>query len=113
MLSCVGAPFTTRLKKDEGLILPGGIAVLNNFICEACTVRAVCERELGRTPEDQTLLMLLRMRIIDLACHWSTGTYKQYKIKFNVIRAFEQTHKLSMLLKPTERDCPPTSAAIP
>ena len=108
----VGAPFTTRLKKDEGLILPEGIAVLNNFICEACTVRAVCKRELGRTPEDQTLLMLERMRIIDLACHWSTGTYKQYKTKFNVIRAFEQTHKLSML-KPTEQDCPPTSAAIP
>jgi hypothetical protein len=108
----VGAPFTTRLKNDEGLILPDGISVLNNFICKACTVRAVCERQIERTPHDQALLMLERTHIIDLACHWSTGTYKQYKTKFNVIRAFEKVHNLSVLL-PTSSESPPTNAAIP
>jgi hypothetical protein len=108
----VGAPFTTRLKKDEGLILPAGVAEMKNFICEACTVRSVCHRELEDTKEDETLLRLERMRIIDLASHWSNGTYKQYKTKYKVIRKFELDYRVS-ILTPRDMAQPPNDAAIP
>jgi hypothetical protein len=48
-------------------MLPDGVAQLDNFICEVCTVRAVCEREIEPTGADRSLLMLERMRIVDLA----------------------------------------------
>ena len=35
----VGEPFTTRLRDDAGLVLPG-LSDFPGFICEACTVRA-------------------------------------------------------------------------
>lgn len=41
----VGHPFTTRRAKDAGLCLPDK-GVWDPFICEACTVRAMCNREL-------------------------------------------------------------------
>jgi hypothetical protein len=108
----VGAPFTTRLKKDEGMILPASVAEMKNSICEACTVRSVCHRELEDTKEDETLLRLERMRIIDLASYWSNGTYQQYKTKYKVIRKFELYYQLS-IWTPRDMDQLPNDADIP
>jgi hypothetical protein len=44
------------------------------FICEACTVRAVLGRELTWTSGDMQLLMLERMRLIDMAHAWASLT---------------------------------------
>ena len=45
------------------------------FICEACTVRAILERELHR-PSVGWILRFERMRLIDIAHHWAVGTQR-------------------------------------
>ena len=75
----MGPPFQTRRRHQAGLIFPD-VAEWPNFTCEACTVRAVLNRELF-VRGDQRLLRLERMRLIDIASHWAPSTLKQYKYK--------------------------------
>jgi hypothetical protein len=43
---CVGFPFKTRLPADGGITGPSRIRKWPHFICEACTVRSMVDREL-------------------------------------------------------------------
>ena len=96
-VSCfrVGPPFSTRLRRGGGLAFPN-IQYWGTFICELCTVRAVIGRELNR-PSDFDLLGLERMRIIDMANAWASGTHHQYQSKLKAIRAFELKHAFPIL----------------
>lgn len=107
----VGEPFRTRLAKDKGLSFPS-IEIVPNFICEACTVRAVLGRELRNTPEDRALLMLERMRMIDQACAWDPKTLVGYQSHLRRIKRFETKYKVASLV-PTILERPPTTPAIP
>jgi len=60
----IGAPFTTRLEQDRGLICPSLAVIWKGFICESCRVRSIYRRELQRTPEDVAALMLERATLI-------------------------------------------------
>ena len=82
-----------------------------NFICEACTVRTALDRELLCQPTDIALLMLERMRLIDVVHAWSKGTHKQYQVRLNQLRKFEGTFGIQVL-KETHLDAPPSSTAI-
>jgi len=74
----VGEPFNTRLGAQKGLSFPP-VEITPNFICEACTVRAMLGRELIKGSRDTALLMLERMRIIDQACSWDVKTLLGYQ----------------------------------
>ena len=105
----VGEPFTSRRKGGEGLHLPPS-AVWPNFICEACTVRQFVGREL--VPSDTQLLMLQRMRLLDIISYWAKGTHATYSGKIRVIQEFERRFKVE-ILKPTFLEHPPLDRAIP
>ena len=83
----VGLPFTTRLRQQQGLAFPS-VDEWPNFVCEACTVRAVLQRELQDSGPDLALLMLERMRLIDMANHWSLGTHREYQPLLRQLRRF-------------------------
>jgi hypothetical protein len=112
-LPCVrlGAPFYTRLKSHGGLTLPP-FENLRHFICEACTVPAQLKQELRWDGQDYSLLALERARLIDMAHHWSTGTYKRYQGHLRFVRKFEEKHGVTVLEAPTFTK-PPTDASIP
>jgi hypothetical protein len=105
----VGAPFTTRRKADAGLSFPT-VSEWPNFICEACTVRAVLDREL-RGVNDWKLLCFERMRLIDMAHSWAVGTHAQYQHKLQALRKFERHFGVS-LLRPTPIVAPPKGPEI-
>jgi hypothetical protein len=107
----VGVPFTTRLRKDKGLIAPT-IAYFPHFICECCTVRAQLGRELCYHAKDLSLLMLERMRLIDLLHSWAPSTLNVYNQKLRVLSRFGHQHSLALFC-PTPLTAPPFSAAIP
>jgi hypothetical protein len=108
----MGAPFTTRLDNDKGLLCPDAFALYRGFICENCRVRPVLGWELQRTPVDTALLMLERATLIDTFNHWSEGTIKVYKSKLNVIQDFERDFPIHVLPRPTFT-APPLSASRP
>jgi hypothetical protein len=62
----VGVPFKTRLTRAGGLTIPPGMHKWPHFICEACTVRSLLARELSWSAPDTAVLMLERMRILDM-----------------------------------------------
>lgn len=108
----VGEPFRTRLAKEKGLSFPK-VPIIPNFVCEACTVRAVLKRELMRSKEDQALvLMLERMCMIDMACAWDPKTLTSYQAHLRRIRRFEVQYGVSALV-PTPLTRPPVTPAIP
>jgi hypothetical protein len=109
---CAGLPFTTRLRKHSGLKFPAQIRDWPHFICEACTVRSVTGRELVPTYKDKALLMLERMRMIDLVSHWADGTHQSYQGKIRVLREFESTFQIPMLTT-TPMIYPPNGLSIP
>jgi len=111
-LGCIvaGDPFRTRLPKDKGLSFPK-VSIMPNFICEACTVRAMLGRELVRDPKDTALLMLERMRMIDQACAWDPKTLSGYQSQLRRIRQFEADYGI-VGLTTTKLGKPPTSPAI-
>jgi hypothetical protein len=90
---------------------PKDYANWKHFICEACTVRAVVQRELTWRATDFVLLMLERARIIDSANHWAVGTLKTYQSKFNVIGDFEKAFGVPVL-PPTMAEAPPNGPDI-
>ena len=106
----VGPPFTSRLARSEGLYLPP-MPEFPNFICEACTVRTAIGRELRAYAPDIALMMLERMRIIDVVHAWSQGTHKQYQMRLRQLRRFEGTFGVS-ILQETPLIAPPSSTAI-
>jgi hypothetical protein len=72
----VGPPFLTRLQARKGLFCPRDLARQRHFVCEACTVRAVRKEELGFFAWDFALLMLERMRMVDISNKWAASTLK-------------------------------------
>lgn len=107
----MGLPFTTRLAKSAGLYCPKDCANWVHFICEACTVRAVTQREIAPTALDAVYLMLERARLIDTANHWARGTLATYQSKYRIITDFERDLKLPVL-QATKLTVPPHGPAI-
>jgi hypothetical protein len=106
-------PFLSRLSAEKGLSLPKGFEeMVPTFICECCTVRAVLQRELNHHHKDTILMMLERMRIIDMAHNWAPGTINTYKGKLNMIKRFENTFGCQILRQPTLVR-PPSNESIP
>lgn len=105
-----GDPFTSRRNHSEGLHFPK-FRYWPIFICEACTVRAVADRELVRRADD-VLLCLERMRILDLAHNWAKGTHAQYQSRLHYIRHFERSFDIHILQRPLVAK-PPCGPEIP
>ena len=106
----VGYPFFTRRTNQGGLSFPK-VSVWPNFICEACTVRAVLKRELHNR-NDTYLMCLERMRMLDMAHRWSAATHRQYQLKLRYLQAFGNRYG-AHILQPTQLECPPSDASIP
>ena len=88
------------------------IAATPGFVCEACTVRTITQRELYKGARDATLLALERMRLIDSAYKWAPSTWVQYKSHLRRLLAFQRTFHVPVLT-PLQLSCPPSSPAIP
>jgi hypothetical protein len=105
-----GLSFQSRLPKGGGLRLPTTIKEWPHFICEACTVRAVKEQELSWGADDTALVMLERMRLINMAHNWVVGTHKSYQSKLRILRDFEKSFQVPILqpksLESTHQDLP-------
>lgn len=106
-----GEPFRTRFSDSTGLILPHQVPVAH-FICEACQVRVELNRELQRTPRDLCLLMLERMRMIDVLNYWQHSTLKAYGPHLRFLTRFGQQFGAHPL-RPTPLVRPPVTPAIP
>jgi hypothetical protein len=106
----VGIPFMSRRQNQAGLCFPT-IKCWGHFICEACTVRAVLDREL-HGESDWRLLCFERMRVLDLVHYWSVGTHKQYQTKLSAIRQFEDQYEVRILRR-SKLVAPPTGPTIP
>ena len=87
-------------------------SIIPNYICEACQVRAIIQREIQRTPQDIQLLMLERMRQLDILHSWAEGTMKVYASKIRRIQRFEDSFRVPVLRR-TVLNSPPNDAAIP
>ena len=103
----VGAPFTTRLPNGRGLSYPRKVPI-PHFICECCQVRGLLQRELLRTGRDTTLLMLERMRMIDVVGNWKYSTLAQYAPALRNLQTFERWSGIPTLT-PTRLERPPVS----
>lgn len=107
----VGPPFYSRRKDGSGLVFPK-VRTWPNFICEACTVRAMVDRELTG-PSDWKLLCFERMRILDMVHYWAMGTHSKYQGKLNAIAQFEHDFDLDRrILRPSPLLRPPTGSDI-
>jgi hypothetical protein len=105
-----GVPFTSRRRNSGSLVLPD-ISVWPTFVCKACTVRAVLNRELTG-PEDWKLLCFERKHLLDMAHSWAEGTHKLYQGKIHFLQWFGQRFGLQVLMKhPITK--PPISNEIP
>ena len=72
---------------NRGLVFPK-VSVWPSFVCEACTVRAVVNREL-HSREDYALMALERMRLIDVAHYWAPATHSKYQDKLRFLKKFQ------------------------
>jgi hypothetical protein len=90
-----GSPFTSRHRYQAGLAFPA-IHDWANFICKACTVRGILQRNLTG-PDDWQLLALERMRLIDMAHYWAVNTHKTYGTKLQILRNFGTTYGFTVL----------------
>ena len=106
----IGDPFRTRRRHQAGLSFPS-IKIWPNFICEACTVRAVLDRELTGE-HDKVLLCLERVRLLDLAHSWSPGTHRTYQHKLQLAARFDETFGTT-ILRPSPLPHPPRGPEIP
>jgi hypothetical protein len=103
-----GPPFRTRLPNGKGLCFPHNVPI-PHFICECCQVRALLNRELDSTYRDVALLILGRMRMIDVISNWRTTTLGQYAPALRSLQAFEKWSGVPTLV-PTVLTRPPTGA---
>jgi hypothetical protein len=104
--------FKTRLVRDTlGLQYP---AAMTRFplICEACTVRAVLGRELTWTFGDMQLLMLERMRLVDMAHTWASSTLQGTARYLGRLSNLGQKYGIELSPKAPITQ-PPRSAVIP
>ena len=105
-----GVPFTSRRRNSGGLVFPK-ISTWPVFVCEACTVRAVVDRELTGA-DDWKLLCFERMRLLDMAHSWAEGTHSMYQSKIRFLHRFEHAFGVPILSRaPLAK--PPVSAEIP
>jgi hypothetical protein len=74
--------------------------------------RTVVDRELGALG-DKELLLLERMRIIDIAHSWSPGNDVQYQSKLGYLRLFERRHPGLHILSALAPSWPPSGPVIP
>ena len=111
--TCVqaGAPFRTRLPNHKGLVYPHGRHSTAHFICEVCQVRAMLNRELRPTSVDVALLMLERMRMIDVGHSWATGTLAKYGNSLARLQRFSDWSGVPTLV-PTVLLRPPVSPGV-
>jgi hypothetical protein len=81
------------------------------FICESCTLRAILRRELTWTPGDIQLLMLERMRLIDIAHAWASSTLHGTARHLGRISNFRQKYGIDLF--PSDQITqPPRSASF-
>ena len=76
-----------------------------------CVVRAIVDRELHRV-DDWKLLAFERMRQIDVAHSWSSGTHETYQSKLRRVHNFASLHGIG-LLAPPSLTAPPRDPCIP
>jgi len=108
-----GHPFKTRFEGKKGLSFPNvKMGMFPNYICEACQVRAVLDREIQARAEDIWLLQFERMRQIDTVNEWSTNTLSKYGGRLNNFAEFDRLFGVRTLF-PTALRKPPTMPAIP
>jgi hypothetical protein len=108
----VGKPFKTRLVRSTlGLQYHPAMAHFP-FICEACSVRAVLGRELTWTSGDIKLLMLERMRFMDIAHAWASSTLQGTSRYLGRLSNFRQKYGMDLFPKAPITQ-PPRSAVIP
>jgi hypothetical protein len=81
------------------------------FVCKACTVHVIADRELTN-PFNGELLALERMRLSGMAHHWSTGTHRTYQGKLWLIRTFKDCYNVH-ILGPMPLLRPPSGMEIP
>jgi hypothetical protein len=110
-LSCIhaGFPFKPRVGDDQAMSAPQWKSI-PIFVCEACVVRVQIQQELTTCPKHVALLMLERMRLIDLVHHWSRHTLVQYDSKLKIHQNFLQAFGLAA--PPIHLPVPPRSHAI-
>jgi hypothetical protein len=95
----VGKPFKTRLvRANLGLQYPP-VMTHFPFICEACTFRAVLGRELTWMSGDIQLLMLERMRLVDMAHAWASSTLQGTARYLGQLSNFGQKYGIDLFLK--------------
>jgi len=94
-----------HLQNQDGLSLPE-LKEFPGFICEACTVRSVLDRELTLSAKDLMLLMLEHIRFIDMVHAWARSTHKQYQQKLALVRRFGDQFEVPVLV-PTLLERPP------
>jgi hypothetical protein len=92
----VGEPFRTRLPSSRGLSYPK-VRIPPPFICEACTVRAQIGGELTSSGRHLTLVMLERMRMIDQANTWSSGSHAGYQSGLRRLSRFQSDFGVPIL----------------
>ena len=105
----VATPFRSRRDDDLGLRFPDNCCP-GLFVCEACTVRSVLEREL-RTATDIQLMTLERMRVLDIAHSWAPGSYRTYRPYLRAVQRFEKAWGVGILQTSVLR-VPPSDPVI-
>ena len=105
-----GLPFTSRRRHSGGLVFPK-ISTWPTFVCEACTVRAVLDRELT-APDDWKLLCFERMRLLDMAHSWAEGTHSLYQSKIRFLHRFAHAFGVRVLSRAPLAQ-PPVGDEIP
>jgi hypothetical protein len=103
-----GVPFSSR--DTHSLEFPH-MQYLPAFVCECCQVRVFLQREIDKRPHDIALLMLERMRLIDIGNHWASSTLSVYGSKLNRLALFERQFSVSAFA-PTTILRPPTTPII-
>jgi hypothetical protein len=81
-------------------------------MCEACTVRAILGRELTWTSGDMQILMLDRMRLIDMAHAWALSTLQGTTRYLGRLSNFGQRYGIELFPKSPITQ-PPRPAVIP
>jgi hypothetical protein len=99
----------TRRDDSGGLSFPA-VSVWPNFVCEACTVRSVTQRELT-LDTDIALLCLERMRILDVVSYWNKGSHKGYQSSLRMLQQFGERFDVP-ILQPRYLERPASTADI-
>jgi hypothetical protein len=83
-----------------------------HYVCEVCQVCTVRDGKIGWNKMMVVLLMLERMRQVDVLNAWSTNTMKKYGPYLRWMCRFGHQFGVNPL-QVAPLDCPPNSAAIP